>query len=107
MLTYVVGYCISVGSLFWLIIAEIFPLNVRGLGMSIAATIQWSANFLVSITFLNLIAAIGFANTFWFYGIMCLLCFLFVFYLIPETKGILLEKIEYELVRNRDLKSVI
>lgn len=107
MLTYVVGYCISVGSLFWLIIAEIFPLNVRGLGMSIAATIQWSANFLVSITFLNLIAAIGFANTFWFYGIMCLLCFLFVFYLIPETKGILLEKIECELVRNRDLKSVI
>lgn len=105
LLTYVIGYCISVGSLFWLIIAEIFPLSVRGLGMSISATIQWSANFLVSITFLSLISAIGFANTFWLYGIMCLLCFLFVYYFVPETKGILLEKIKCEIVRSRALKS--
>jgi MFS family permease len=52
MITFIIGYCISVGSLFWLIISEIFPLSIRGQAMSIATAIQWLANFVVSLTFL-------------------------------------------------------
>lgn len=101
MVTYISGYCISVGSLFWLIIAEIFPLSIRGLGMSLATAIQWGANFVVSMTFLSIINSMGPASTFWLYSTMCVLCYAFVFYLVPETKGISLEQIERNLADNK------
>ena len=54
MVFYISGYCLSVGSLFWLIIAEIYPLKVRGLAMSFVTAIQWLANFIVAMSFLSL-----------------------------------------------------
>jgi sugar porter (SP) family MFS transporter len=101
MVIYISGYCISVGSLFWLMISEIYPLSIRGLGMSLATAVQWGANFVVSMTFLSIINTIGPAHTFWMYGTMCILCFAFVYYLVPETKGISLEQIEKNLAQNK------
>ena len=88
---YIAGYCISVGSLFWLIIAEIFPLHVRSLGMSVAASVQWAANFLVSMTFLSLVNCLGASHVFLLYGMVCIACFVFCYYKIPEMTGIPLE----------------
>ncbi len=101
MVIYIAGYCISVGSLFWLMISEIYPLSIRGLGMSLATAVQWGANFVVSITFLTIINAIGPAHTFWLYASMCVICFAFVYYLVPETKGISLEQIEQNLADHK------
>lgn len=106
MVTYIAGYCISVGSLFWLLIAEIFPLSVRGVGMSIATAIQWGANFVVSMTFLTILMHAGPSNTFWLYGSMCLLCFAFVHYFVPETKGVSLEQIERNLDANKPTRQL-
>lgn len=91
LITYIAGYCVSVGSLFWLIIAEIFPLRVRGVGMSLAAAVQWGANLLVSMTFLSLINFFGASQVFMIYGFVCVLCFLFCYYKIPETRGLILD----------------
>lgn len=85
---YIAGYCVSVGSLFWLLIAEIFPLPVRGLGMSLAAAVQWGANFCVSISFLSLMHGLGAPVVFIIYGNICILCFFFCYYKIPETSHI-------------------
>lgn len=101
LIIYIAGYCISVGSLFWLLIAEIFPLNVRGLGMSIATACQWGANFVVSLTFLTILNTIGPAQTFWSYAVVCLLCLAFCYYFVPETKGVSLEQIERNLAANK------
>lgn len=101
MIIYIAGYCISVGSLFWLMISEIYPLNVRGFGMSLATAVQWGANFLVSMTFLTIINSFGPASTFLLYSSMCVLCFAFVYYLVPETKGVPLEQIEQNLDQNK------
>ena len=101
MVVYISGYCISVGSLFWLMISEIYPLSIRGLSMSLATTVQWGANFLVSMTFLSIIDTIGATHTFWLYSTMCALCFAFVYYLVPETKGVSLEQIEQNLADNK------
>lgn len=101
MVVYISGYCISVGSLFWLLISEIYPLSIRGLGMSLATAVQWGANFAVSMSFLTILNAIGPAHTFWLYATMCVLCFAFVYYLVPETKGISLEQIEQNLAENK------
>lgn len=101
MIIYIAGYCISVGSLFWLMISEIYPLNIRGLAMSVATAVQWAANFVVSMTFLSILNFIGPKDTFWLYAIMCLFCFAFVYYLVPETKGVSLEQIEKNLAENK------
>lgn len=97
MITYIIGYCISVGSLFWLIISEIFPLSVRGQAMSIATAIQWFANFLVSVSFLSLLNAIGPSITFSLYGWVCCLSIIFTYFYIPETKQQSLEELETNL----------
>ncbi len=60
---YIIGYCISVGSLFWVIIAEIYPLAIRAQAMSIATLVQWAGNFVVAISFLDLYSALKFKKT--------------------------------------------
>lgn len=106
MSTYIIGYCVSVGSLFWVLISEIYPLKVRGLAMSIATVVQWGANFVVSITFLEIFHRFGEVNTFWLFGSVCLLGFLFVYYYVPETKNISLEKIEENLAAGKKLREL-
>ena len=53
--------------------------------------------FLVALTFLSLLGKIGPVFTFWLYGSMCIFGFVFCYYLVPETNGISLEQIEYNL----------
>jgi MFS family permease len=109
MITYIIGYCISVGSLFWLIISEIFPLSVRGQAMSIATAIQWLANFLVSVSFLSLLNAVGTSITFSLYSLVCCIAVVFVYFWIPETKQLSLEEIEmmHLKIHNHKYKTTI
>lgn len=92
--TYIVGYCISLGSLFWVIIAEIYPQKIRGLAMSVAVTAETFASLIVTLTFLFLMNSLKLSGTFWIYSLMCLFAFIFIYFFIPETKGVSLEQIE-------------
>ncbi len=94
MVTFIIGYCISVGSLFWLIISEIFPLSIRGQAMSIATATQWLANFAVSLSFLSLLNTIGPSITFSMYASVCCMAVIFTYFYVPETKRSTLEDIE-------------
>jgi len=85
MVTYIAGYSLSLGSLFWLVISEIYPLHLRGLAMSFVTAIQWGANFLVAVTFLTILNGLGPVFTFWMYAVMCLVSFLFCYYLDVPT----------------------
>lgn len=107
---FVIGYCVSVGSLFWVLISEIFPLQIRGMAMSIATVVQWGANFLISISFLQIYQTYGETLTFSLFALICLLAFLFTYYFVPETTGVPLERIEKNLAAGnkvRDLGQVI
>lgn len=97
LITYIMGYCISLGSLFWLMISEIFPLYARATCMSFVVAVQWSANFLVAASFLTILHSLGIGLTFSMYGIISLLVFIFVYFKVPETKGVSLEDIERDL----------
>ena len=103
---YVMGYCISVGSLFWVLISEIYPLPVRGMAMSIATVIQWGANFVVSLSFLTIYQSIGQVLTFSLFGLLCLSAFFFVYYFVPETTGISLESIEKNLMSGKKIRDI-
>jgi MFS transporter, SP family, galactose:H+ symporter len=94
---YVASFAISLGPIFWLLISEIYPLRIRGLAEGTAATTCWSANLLVSLTFLTLLQALGATWTFWMYAALALVAWIFCYILVPETKGRSLEEIENDL----------
>ena len=99
MLTYTAGFAMSWGPVTWVLLSEIFPNSIRG-AMSIAVAAQWIANLLISWTFpiLNdnswLTAIFNHGFSYWIYGLMGFLAAVFVWKLVPETKGRTLEEIE-------------
>jgi sugar porter (SP) family MFS transporter len=97
--SYVGFFAIGLGPVFWLLIAEIFPLYIRGRAMGAAAISNWLFNLLVSVTFLDMVNAFGEAGTFLVYTITSVVGFFFVRALVPETKGRSLEQIEGDLHR--------
>jgi MFS transporter, SP family, galactose:H+ symporter len=96
---YVGFFAIGLGPVFWLLISEIFPLALRGRAMSLATVANWGFNFIVSVTFLDLVGALGSAGAFLIYAILSLGALAFVAAMVPETKGFSLEQIEFNLDR--------
>ncbi len=91
---YVGSFAIGLGPVFWLMISEIYPQKVRGAAMSIATIANWSLNLLVAVTFLTLVEALGRPETFWLYAAIGVVAWVFIYRLVPETKGRSLEDIE-------------
>jgi len=100
MLLYIAGFAVSWGPVVWVLLSEIFPNQIRGKAMAVAVAAQWIANFLVSWTFpiLNdnpyLLNAFHHGFAYWIYGVMSVLAALFMWKLVPETKGRTLEQME-------------
>ena len=93
---YVGFFAIGLGPVFWLLVAEIFPLASRARGTSAATFANWASNLIVALTFLLLIDVIGSSATFLLYGLLTIAAFVFTYALVPETKGKTLEQIEAE-----------
>ena len=98
LLVYSASFMFSWGPITWVLIAEIFPNTIRGAAVAIAVAFQWIFNFIVSSTFVpmfNMHLSEGDDFGHWFtyglYGIICVLAALFVWKLVPETKGKTLE----------------
>jgi sugar porter (SP) family MFS transporter len=94
LMAYVAFFAISLGPIFWLLIAEIYPLKIRGIAEGTAAGANWISNLVVSMTFLTLVELIGPSWTFWVYGVLAIAAWIFSYRLVPETKGRTLEEIE-------------
>ena len=91
---YVGFFAIGLGPVFWLLISEIFPLAIRGRGMSAATIANWVANLVVALTFLRLVDLLGRPGVFFAYAALTAGAFLFARTLVPETKGLSLEAVE-------------
>ena len=94
LVTYIICFAMSLGPIGWIIVSEVFPLKIRGVAMSICTVSNFAFNFFVVSSFPILLHRIGGAWTFWGFGAVSLLCIIFVFFCVPETKGISLEQIE-------------
>lgn len=94
LITYIICFAMSLGPIGWILVSEVFPLSIRGRAMSICTVSNFAFNFLVVSSFPVLLNRVGGALTFWGFGIVSLLCIIFVYFFVPETKGISLETIE-------------
>ncbi len=99
MLTYTAAFAMSWGPVCWVLLAEIFPNSIRS-ALSIAVAAQWIANWVVSLTFPVMNDNTWLTNKFhhgfsyWIYGVMGILSAIFMWKMVPETKGKTLEEIE-------------
>ena len=108
MFGYVAFFAISIGPLGWLVISEIFPQKVRGLGTSIGSLAVWIFNCIVSFTFFKIIDFFSIPGTeivvgqttsenpagaFFLYGFIAVLGLVWGYLFLPETKGLSLEEL--------------
>ncbi len=91
---YITAFAMSLGPIGWIMVSEILPLKIRGFAMSLCTVANFGFNFIVVLSFLPLLHSIGEAYTFWIFAGIAVLSLLFTYFLVPETKGISLEKIE-------------
>lgn len=98
-MVYSASFMFSWGPICWVLIAEIFPNTIRGAAVAVAVAFQWIFNFIVSSTFVPMynmrLGEMGdkFGHMFAYalYGVICVLAAIFVWRLVPETKGKTLE----------------
>jgi sugar porter (SP) family MFS transporter len=115
MIIYIPFFAISLGPIAWLLISEVYPTKIRGLGMSLATMVNWLCNFLIANTFLSLGKVttgempnpagegmlVNPGGAFFIYAVIGVLGLIFVYSYIPETKGHSLEKIEEHFLKGK------
>jgi sugar porter (SP) family MFS transporter len=100
LMVYVGAFAISLGPIFWLLNSELYRLGVRSKAAAVGTMTSWLFTFIVSLSFLPLVDALGRDGVFFLYAAICALTFVFCKALVPETKGKTLEQIQ-EVFRSR------
>lgn len=93
MIVYTASFMMSWGPICWVLISEIFPNKIRGQAVAVAVAAQWAANYFISSTYPMMMEYSG-GLTYTFYGVMSVLSAIFVWKMVPETKGKRLEQME-------------
>ncbi|XP_068974263.1 facilitated trehalose transporter Tret1-like isoform X2 [Bombus flavifrons] len=94
LIVYVIGFSLGFGPIPWLMMGEILPVKIRGSAASVATAFNWSCTFIVTKTYEDIVSVIGPYGTFWMFGTIVLVGFVFVIVSVPETRGRSLEEIE-------------
>ncbi|MGH9110382.1 MAG: sugar porter family MFS transporter [Acidimicrobiales bacterium] len=97
LLGYLAFFEIGLGPVFWVMIAEIYPLRSRPRAMAVATMFNWGFNFLVSYFFLQMTTGIGKAGTFWLFAGFGVVAAIFFAVFVPETRNRSLEEIERQV----------
>lgn len=103
---YMVSFAIGLGPIPYLMMSEIFPLNIRGSGMSLASVSNWVFNAIIVFIFPLLSANLGISNTFGLFALACFFGLIFTLRYVPETKGISLEAIEIYINSGKPLRKL-
>ena len=92
-----ISFSMSWGGMAWILLGEIFPLNVRGTAMSLATFANWSGNLFVGL-FFPVLLGVGTGVVFYIFAAVGVVSCLFALRFVPETRGRTLEQIEQQLV---------
>ena len=94
LIVYVIGFSLGFGPIPWLMMGEILPVKIRGSAASVATAFNWTCTFVVTKTYEDIVSILGTHGTFWLFGTIVLIGFVFVITCVPETRGRSLEEIE-------------
>jgi len=100
-LSFVMGFGISLGPVMWVLFSELFPNRLRGIAISFCGLINSSVSFIVQLVFPWQLENFGPALTFLIYGSFAIVGLFFIMRILPETKGRSLEQLEADLVTNK------
>jgi sugar porter (SP) family MFS transporter len=100
LLVYTGSFAIGLGPVFWLLIAEIYPQHIRGSAMSMATLANWASNFVVTVSFLTLLNAIGGTGAFFLFGFLALVGLIYMIRRVPETKDLSLAEIQVQIEKS-------
>ncbi|XP_050274566.1 sugar transporter ERD6-like 5 isoform X5 [Quercus robur] len=92
-LVYLGSFELGMGGIPWIIMSEIFPINIKGLAGSLVTLVSWTGSWVVSYTF-NYLFEWSSAGTFFIFAVICGVGILFIGKIVPETKGRTLEEIQ-------------
>lgn len=95
---YIASFAVGLGPIFWLLTAELFPLEVRGKCISVVVLLNWLFNLIVGVSFLSIVDAISIAGSFWLFAALSVFSVIYIYKKVPETKGKTLEQIQKELI---------
>ncbi|CAH0493536.1 unnamed protein product [Peronospora farinosa] len=101
---YLAFFASGMGCMPWTINAEIYPLRVRSFAISLATSVCWVSNLLVSFTFLSIVDELSVYGAFWLYASIALFGFTYLWKELPETKGLELEEIQ-QIFEGREKRS--
>ena len=87
----------TIGPLVWLLLAEIFPLKIRSFAMGVCVFCLWLANAVVAFGFPPMVEAVGIASSFFVFAALGVLALIFIYTMVPETRGRSLEEFEEEM----------
>ncbi|KAH8388864.1 hypothetical protein KR215_002730 [Drosophila sulfurigaster] len=100
---FIIMFSIGFGPVPWLMMGELFATDIKGFAGSIAGTTNWVLAFIITKTFKNLTDGLGTGGTFWLFAGLTVVGIVFVFFIVPETKGKSLNEIQQELAGNRSV----
>ncbi|KAK4414476.1 Sugar transporter ERD6-like 5 [Sesamum alatum] len=96
-LTFTGSFSLGMGGIPWVIMSEIFPINVKGLAGSLVTVVNWFGSWIITYSF-NFLAQWSSAGTFFIFATVCGLTIVFTIRLVPETKGRTLEEIQASMI---------
>jgi MFS transporter, SP family, galactose:H+ symporter len=94
LVVFITSFAFSLGPVVWTVINEVFPARIRGRGVALATAVNWGSAYLVSQFFLSLVQAIGSSLTFWLFALFCVIGWIWIYRVVPETKRQSLEQIQ-------------
>jgi MFS family permease len=100
---YIFFFALTWGPIMWIMIGEVFPLKIRGLGVGVSSVANWTANLIVALTFPLLLSQAG-ETVFLIFAIMAAASIFFVKFKVIETRGRSLERIEQALYEKHNLQ---
>uniref|UniRef100_A0A2K6JNW8 Solute carrier family 2, facilitated glucose transporter member 10 n=2 Tax=Rhinopithecus bieti TaxID=61621 RepID=A0A2K6JNW8_RHIBE len=101
LMVFVSAFSFGFGPVTWLVLSEIYPVEIRGRAFAFCNSFNWAANLFISLSFLDLIGTIGLSWTFLLYGLTAVLGLGFIYLFVPETKGQSLAEIDQQFQKRR------
>ena len=100
---YIIAFALGFGPIPWLMLSEVYSKEVNGIASPLSGALNWSLAFFITATFGTISAGIGIGSTFWIFAGLSVIGSIFVFLIVPETKGKSMLEIQRTLAGEKNL----